>query len=54
MQTQYNVLSYSIDLHLHDYEIATEVDENSHSDRNINYEIKKQKAIEQKLGVNFI
>ena len=30
------------------------IDENSHSDINIGYEIKRQKAIEQELGCKFI
>ena len=45
MQTQYNVLSYTIDLYFHDYKLTIEIYENGHSDRNIDYEIKKQKAI---------
>ena len=45
MQTQYNVLSYTIDLYFHDYKRTMEIYENGHSDRNIDYEIKKQKAI---------
>ena len=47
MQTQYNVLGYRIDLYFHDYKLAVEVDKNRHSGRNIDYEIKRQKAIEQ-------
>ena len=43
MQTQYNVLSYRIDLYFHDYKLAIEIDENEHSERNIDYEIKRQK-----------
>ena len=35
MQTQYNVLGYRIDLYFHDYQIAIEIDESGHSDRNI-------------------
>ena len=35
MQTQYKVLSYRIDLYFHDYKLAIEIDENGHSDRNI-------------------
>ena len=49
MQTQYSVLSYRIDLYFHNQNLAIEIDENEHNDRNINYEIKIQKAIEQKL-----
>ena len=54
MQTQYNVLSYRVDLYFHDYKLAIEIDENGHSDRNIGYEIKRQKAIEQELGSKFV
>ena len=51
MQTKYNVLGYRIDFH--DYKLPIKVDENRHSDRNIDYEIKRQKAIEQELGCKF-
>ena len=54
MQTQYNVLSYRIELYFHDYKLAIEIDENGHNDRNIDYEVKRQKAIEQELGCKFI
>ena len=43
-----NVLSYWVDLSSH--KLAIEIDENRHSNRNIDYEIKRQKAIEQNLG----
>ena len=46
IQAQYNVLSYRIDLYFHDYKLAIKIDENGHSDRNINYKIKRQKAME--------
>ena len=49
MQTQQNILGYRIDLYFHDYKLAIEIDENGHSDRNIDYTIKRQKAIEQEL-----
>ena len=45
MQTQYNVLGYKIDLCFHDYKLAIEIDENGHSERNIDYKIKGQKAM---------
>ena len=45
MQTQYNVLGYKIDLCFHDYKLAIEIDENRHSERNIDYKIKGQKAM---------
>ena len=54
MKPQYNVLSYRIDLYFRDYKLAIEINENGHGDRNINYEIKRQKAIEQELGCEFI
>ena len=54
MQANYSVLDYSIDLYFHDYKLAIEIDENGHSDRNMFYEIKVQKEIEQELGCKFI
>ena len=54
MQTQYNFLSYRGDLYFHDYKHAIEIDENGHSNRNIEYEIKQQNAIEQELGCKFL
>ena len=54
MQTQYNAVSYRIDLYFHDYKLATEMNENGHSYRNIDYEIKRQKTTEQEAGCKFI
>ena len=54
MQIQYKVLSYRIDLYFHDYKFTIKIDENGHSDRNIDYKIKRQKAIEKELGCKFI
>ena len=54
MQAQYSVLGYRIDLYFYDYKLAIEIDENRRSDRNIQYQIEKQKAIEQVLGCKFI
>ena len=54
MQTQYNVLSYRVDLYFHDYKLSIEIDENGHRDGNIDYKIKRQKAIEQEFGCKFI
>ena len=45
-QTQYNVLRYRIELYFHDYKLPIEIDENGHSDGNIDYQIKRQKTIE--------
>ena len=41
-------------MYFHDYKLVIEIDENGHSYRSIHYEIKRQKAIEQKLGCKFI
>ena len=54
MQTQYSVLGYRIDLYFHDYKLVIEVDEIRHKDRNINHEIKRQKALEKELSCEFI
>ena len=47
-------LSYRIDLYFHDYKLAIEADENGHRNKNIDYEIKRQKAIDQERGCKFI
>ena len=52
MQTQYKVFKF--DLYFHDCKLAIEIDENGHSNRTIDYEIKRQKAIEQELSCNII
>ena len=54
MQTQYRVLNYKIDLYFLDYKLAIEVDEKGHEDRRIDYEIKRQKAIEKEVSCEFI
>ena len=38
----------------HDYKLAIEVDEKGHEDRNIDHEIKRQKALEKYLSCEFI
>ena len=43
-----------IDLYCYDFKLAIETDENGHSDRNIKYEIKRQKAVEKELSCKFI
>ena len=53
MQTQYSVLSYRTDLYFHKYKLAVEVDELGHSDRNIDDEIERQRAIERELNCIF-
>ena len=51
---QRSVLTYQIDLYFSEHKLALEVDEKVHKDRNIYYEIKRQKAIEKELGCEFI
>ena len=48
------MLSYQTDLYFHDYELAIKIDENGHNNINIDYEIKRQKAIEQEPDCKFI
>ena len=43
MQSQYTVLCF------HKYKLAIEIDELGHNDRNIDYEIQRQKALEREL-----
>ena len=53
-KTKYSVLDYGVDLYFHGQKLAREIDENGHSDRNIDYGIKRQKVLEQELGCEFI
>ena len=48
IQTEYSVSNYRIDIYFHEYKLAIEVDDFGHSDRNIDYEIRRQKEIENK------
>ena len=54
MQTQYRILSYRIDLYFHEYKLAIEFDELGHPDRNVNNEIKRQRALEREINSVFI
>ena len=54
MQTQYTAIGYRIGLYLQGYKLAIEVNEFGHNDRNIDYEIQRQRAIEKELGCMFI
>ena len=51
---QHSVLGYRTDAYFPKHKLAIEVDEQGHNDRDIDYEIEKQKAIENKLGCEFI
>ena len=53
-QTHYSDLGYRIDLCLHDYKLAVDVDEKGHKDRNIDHEIKRQKALQKERSCEFI
>ena len=44
IQTQYSVLGDMIDLYFHSHKLAIEIDENDHSDGNIDYDIKRLKS----------
>ena len=54
MQAQYTVIGYRIDLCFHEYKLAIEIDELGHNDRNIDYEIQRQRATEKEPGCVFI
>ena len=54
MQIQYTVLGRRIDLYFHEYKLAIEVHEKGHQDRDFNYEVQIQKALEEKLSCKFI
>ena len=54
MQTQYTVLGYRIDLYFHKYKLVNEVGELGHNDKNIDYEIQRQQALERELNSVFI
>ena len=52
---KYSVIEgYRTDLYFNDYKLAIQIDENRHSDINTDFEIKRQKSIEQGLGCKFI
>ena len=51
---QHNVLGYRTDEYFSKYKLAIEVDGKGHKDRNIDYEIQRQKALAKKkqwLGI---
>ena len=54
MQTQYTVIGYRIDLYFYEYKLAIKVAELGHNDKNIDYEIQIQRAIQKELGWVFI
>ena len=52
MQTKCTVIG--INLCFYKYNLATDVDELGHNDRNITYEIQRQQALERELNCVFI
>ena len=54
MTCQHHVDGYRIDLYFPEYKLAIECDEFGHRDRDIEYEVKRQKYIEEKLKCSFI
>ena len=54
MIDQYSVDNYRVDLYFPEYRLAIECDEFGHEDRDIGYEVTRQKYIENKLDCIFI
>ena len=54
IQTKYSVSGCRNDLCFPEYKLAIEFDELGHTNRNINYEIERQKALEKELNCVFI
>ena len=54
IKTHYRALGYENYIYFHDYKVAVEIDEKDHQDRDISREIERQKALEKKLGCEFI
>ena len=45
---------FRIDIYFSEYFLSVEIDEKGHTDRDITFEEKRQKALEKKLGCKFI
>ena len=54
MKQQFSIGSYRIELYLIEHKLAIECDEHDHKDRDINYEVKQQKFIEDQINCKFI
>ena len=54
MERQFKIGNYRIDLYLPEHKIAVECDEFDHIGRDINYEIFRQKFIEEQLQCTFV
>ena len=51
---QHNVLGYTIDAYFPKYKLPIEVDEQGQNDRDIDYEIERQKSMKKNLVVNLL
>ena len=54
IKQQFSIGSYRIDLYFPQHKLAIECDEHDHKGRDINYEIRRQKFIEDQLNCKFI
>ena len=54
MKRQFSIGFFRIDLYFPEHKLASECDEHHHKDRDINYEIRRQKFIEDQLNCKFI
>ena len=51
---RHNVLGYRIDAYFPKYKLAIEIDEQGHNNRDIDYEIERQKTLEKEFNCKFI
>ena len=54
IKQEFSIWSYRIDLYFPEHKLAIEYEEHDHKDRDINYEIRQQKFIEDQLNCKFI
>ena len=54
MQSEQSVLGYRIDGFFPEYCLTIKVDKSSHEDRDISYEIERQKTLGKELGCVFV
>ena len=50
METQFYVLEHQFEMHFHDQKPATECNKKGHVDRDTDYEVRRQRAIEKEMG----
>ena len=51
---QYSVFTYKIDVHFLKHKLAIETDEQGHQNRDINYELQRQKTTGKELNCKFV